>query len=130
MNHKTTPKRFVAGARCPECQQMDTTVCYYEDEVFVRECIECDFLERITDNEAEGKEPITFDHDCREGICGSCGFVINGQPHGHKARTTTCQLHMRSFNDGDVITIEPFRAGAFPVIIAGASFAVACTEAP
>ena len=57
MNHKTTPKRFVAGARCPECQQMDTTVCYYEDEVFVRECIECDFFERIMDNEAEGKEP-------------------------------------------------------------------------
>ena len=57
MSHKTTPKRFVAGARCPECQQMDTTVCYYEDEVFVRECIECDFFERITDNEAEGKEP-------------------------------------------------------------------------
>jgi succinate dehydrogenase / fumarate reductase iron-sulfur subunit len=64
----------------------------------------------------EGKEPITMDHDCREGICGTCGMVINGRPHGPKERTTTCQLHMRSFKDGDTITIEPFRAKAFPVI--------------
>jgi len=64
----------------------------------------------------KGAEPITMDHDCREGICGACGLVINGRPHGPKERTTTCQLHMRSFNDGDVITIEPFRAKAFPVI--------------
>jgi succinate dehydrogenase / fumarate reductase iron-sulfur subunit len=63
-----------------------------------------------------GEEPITMDHDCREGICGTCGLVINGRPHGPKERTTTCQLHMRSFNDGDDITIEPFRAKAFPVI--------------
>jgi succinate dehydrogenase / fumarate reductase iron-sulfur subunit len=63
-----------------------------------------------------GQEPITMDHDCREGICGTCGLVINGRPHGPKERTTTCQLHMRSFNDGDDITIEPFRAKAFPVI--------------
>jgi succinate dehydrogenase / fumarate reductase iron-sulfur subunit len=63
-----------------------------------------------------GQEPIAMDHDCREGICGTCGLVINGRPHGPKARSTTCQLHMRSFSDGDTITIEPFRAKAFPVI--------------
>ncbi|MDR1841325.1 MAG: succinate dehydrogenase/fumarate reductase iron-sulfur subunit [Holophagales bacterium] len=64
----------------------------------------------------KGVEPITMDHDCREGICGACGLVINGRPHGPRERTTTCQLHMRSFRDGDTITIEPFRAKAFPVI--------------
>jgi succinate dehydrogenase / fumarate reductase iron-sulfur subunit len=64
----------------------------------------------------KGQEPITFDHDCREGICGQCGMVINGRPHGPRERTTTCQLHMRSFKDGDDIVIEPFRAKAFPVI--------------
>jgi len=64
---------------------------------------------------ARGDEPIAFDSDCREGICGMCGLVINGQPHGPKV-TTTCQLHMRSFKDGDTITIEPFRADAFPVL--------------
>lgn len=63
-----------------------------------------------------GKEPVVFDHDCREGICGMCSMYINGQPHGPKHHTTTCQLHMRSFNDGDTIHIEPWRAGAFPVI--------------
>ncbi|MBX3279548.1 MAG: succinate dehydrogenase/fumarate reductase iron-sulfur subunit [Acidobacteria bacterium] len=63
-----------------------------------------------------GEEPIAFDHDCREGICGSCGLVINGAPHGPLRATTTCQLHMRSFKDGDVLTIEPWRASAFPVI--------------
>ena len=63
-----------------------------------------------------GKEPVVFDHDCREGICGTCSIVINGKPHGPQKLTTTCQLHMRSFKDGDQITIEPFRAGAFPVI--------------
>lgn len=61
-------------------------------------------------------EPVAFDHDCREGICGMCSMVINGRPHGPSDLTTTCQLHMRSFNDGDVIFIEPFRANAFPVI--------------
>ncbi|HXI02289.1 MAG TPA: succinate dehydrogenase/fumarate reductase iron-sulfur subunit [Candidatus Saccharimonadales bacterium] len=64
----------------------------------------------------KGEEPIAFDHDCREGICGTCGMVINGQAHGPRPLTTTCQLHMRSFKDGDVITIEPWRARAFPVI--------------
>ena len=66
--------------------------------------------------EGEGKEPIAFESDCREGICGACGCMINGQPHGHKARTTTCQLHMREFKDGDEIVIEPFRAKAFGII--------------
>jgi succinate dehydrogenase / fumarate reductase iron-sulfur subunit len=64
----------------------------------------------------EGKDPVAFDHDCREGICGMCSMVINGRPHGPKGAVTTCQLHMRSFKDGDTITIEPFRAQAFPVI--------------
>jgi len=62
------------------------------------------------------EEQIAFDHDCREGICGMCGVVINGKPHGPLPATTTCQLHMRSFKDGDTITIEPWRASAFPVI--------------
>jgi len=64
----------------------------------------------------EGNEPIAFDHDCREGICGMCSMVINGQPHGPQKGVTTCQLHMRSFNDGDSIYIEPFRAKAFPIV--------------
>ncbi len=65
---------------------------------------------------AEDKEPVAFDHDCREGICGMCSMVINGRPHGPMKGTTTCQLHMRHFNNGDTITIEPWRAKAFPVI--------------
>lgn len=62
------------------------------------------------------KTPVAFEHDCREGICGACSMVINGQPHGPMQNTTTCQLHMRSFKDGDTIYIEPFRAKAFPII--------------
>jgi succinate dehydrogenase / fumarate reductase iron-sulfur subunit len=65
---------------------------------------------------AKGEEPIAFDHDCREGICGTCSLMINGIPHGPERATTTCQLHMRKFRDGETITIEPFRARAFPVI--------------
>ena len=65
---------------------------------------------------ARGREPITFDHDCREGICGSCGLMINGQAHGPERGTATCQLHMRKFADGDHIVIEPWRATAFPII--------------
>lgn len=65
---------------------------------------------------ASGIDPIAFDHDCREGICGTCGVVINGSPHGPRRATTTCQLHMRSFRDGETITIEPWRASAFPVV--------------
>ncbi len=64
----------------------------------------------------KGDEPVAFDHDCREGICGMCSMYINGEAHGPDRGVTTCQLHMRSFKDGDTITIEPFRAAAFPVI--------------
>jgi len=64
----------------------------------------------------DGKDPIAFDHDCREGICGMCSMYINGQPHGPLQGVTTCQLHMRSFKDGDTIVVEPWRAKAFPVI--------------
>ena len=63
-----------------------------------------------------GKVPVTFEHDCREGICGSCGLFINGRPHGPKRHTTTCELHMRDFKDGETIVVEPWRAKAFPVI--------------
>ena len=62
------------------------------------------------------KSPIAFDHDCREGICGTCGLVINGRPHGPLKGVTSCQLHMRSFKDGDTLTLEPFRASSFPVV--------------
>ncbi|MCC6763754.1 MAG: succinate dehydrogenase/fumarate reductase iron-sulfur subunit [Deltaproteobacteria bacterium] len=65
---------------------------------------------------ASGEEPIAFDSDCREGICGSCGLVVDGVAHGPKAATTTCQLFMRHYRDGDVITLEPWRARAFPVV--------------
>lgn len=78
------------------------------------------FLEMldILNNELieKGDSPVEFDHDCREGICGSCSLYINGEPHGPGKRITTCQLHMRSFNDGDTIYIEPWRAKAFPII--------------
>ena len=65
--------------------------------------------------QGEGQEPVAFDHDCREGICGACSLMINGEAHGPEV-TTTCQLHMRSFNDGQTITIEPWRSDAFPVV--------------
>src|SRR5918997_4967534 len=68
--------------------------------------------ERLTN---EGKEPVTFDHDCREGICGTCSLMINGQAHGPQKGTATCQLYCRKFADGDVITIEPWRAAGFPI---------------
>ena len=64
----------------------------------------------------EGQEPVAFDHDCREGICGMCSMYINGRPHGPNDQVTTCQLHMRSFKNGDTIVVEPWRAAAFPVI--------------
>jgi succinate dehydrogenase / fumarate reductase iron-sulfur subunit len=69
--------------------------------------------EELTDR---GEEPLAFEHDCREGICGSCGFLINGMPHGPRRHTTVCQLHMRFFKDGDSLTLEPWRARAFPVV--------------
>ena len=65
---------------------------------------------------SEGTEPVAFDYDCREGICGACSLVINGIPHGPQQATTTCQLYMREFNDGDEVWIEPWRVGAFPVV--------------
>jgi succinate dehydrogenase / fumarate reductase iron-sulfur subunit len=81
---------------------------------------EMSFLEMLDvvneDLVKNGKEPIAFDHDCREGICGMCSQVINGMPHGPKEKTTVCQLHMRHFRDGQTLNIEPFRARAFPVI--------------
>lgn len=91
-------------------------------ETYVRNDVNEDmsFLEMLDElNEdllKEGKEPVAFDHDCREGICGACSLAINGMPHGPEAATTTCQLHMRKFHDGDEIYIEPFRARAFPVL--------------
>lgn len=69
--------------------------------------------ERLT---LDGKDPIAFDHDCREGICGMCGAVVNGQPHGPEGGTTLCQLHMRHFSDGDTIFVEPWKSRAFPII--------------
>jgi succinate dehydrogenase / fumarate reductase iron-sulfur subunit len=91
-------------------------------EIYTQENVSPDvsFLEMLdVVNEGlikKGEEPIAFDSDCREGICGTCGFMINGRPHGPEPCTTVCQLHMRSFNDGDVITLEPWRAQAFPVL--------------
>ncbi|MEP7196997.1 MAG: succinate dehydrogenase/fumarate reductase iron-sulfur subunit [Saprospiraceae bacterium] len=76
-----------------------------------------EMMDVLNQNLLENKQdPIAFDHDCREGICGACSMVIDGKPHGPQTGTTTCQLHMRHFKDGDVITVEPFRANAFPVI--------------
>jgi succinate dehydrogenase / fumarate reductase iron-sulfur subunit len=82
--------------------------------------VDMSFLEMLDtvnrELQKEGKEPIAFDSDCREGICGTCGAVVNGVAHGPLKATTLCQLHMRHFHDGEVITIEPFRAKAFPII--------------
>jgi succinate dehydrogenase / fumarate reductase iron-sulfur subunit len=76
-----------------------------------------EMLDVLNENlQVAGQEPVSFEHDCREGICGSCGFMIDGRPHGPMARTTVCQLHMRSFKDGDELVLEPFRATAFPII--------------
>jgi succinate dehydrogenase / fumarate reductase iron-sulfur subunit len=76
-----------------------------------------EMLDELNNNlESKSLEPIVFESDCREGICGTCGLVINGRPHGPKPKIATCQLHMRNFNDGDTIWVEPFRAKAFPVI--------------
>jgi succinate dehydrogenase / fumarate reductase, iron-sulfur subunit len=76
-----------------------------------------EMLDTVNDRlTVEGREPIAFDHDCREGICGSCGMMINGQAHGPARGTATCQLFMRKFSDGDHITVEPWRARAFPII--------------
>ncbi|MEN8191553.1 MAG: succinate dehydrogenase/fumarate reductase iron-sulfur subunit [Bacteroidota bacterium] len=77
-----------------------------------------ELLDELNNNlEKEGKTPIAFESDCREGICGTCGLVVNGHPHGNIKHTATCQLHMRNFKDGETIYIEPFKAKAFPVIM-------------
>lgn len=92
----------------------------FEDHANVEISQEASFLEMLDVlNEklvAEGREPVAFEHDCREGICGTCGFVINGLPHGPDRGTTVCQLHMRRFKTGDTLTLEPWRAKGFPVI--------------
>ncbi len=76
-----------------------------------------EMLDVVNERLAEkGEEPVAFDHDCREGICGACCLVINGVPHGPRSATTTCQLHMRTFRDGQTITVEPWRAQAFPIL--------------
>jgi succinate dehydrogenase / fumarate reductase iron-sulfur subunit len=76
-----------------------------------------EMLDELNDGlERKGFEPVAFESDCREGICGTCGLVINGEPHGPLPRIATCQLHMRNFKNGDVIYVEPFRAKAFPII--------------
>lgn len=76
-----------------------------------------EMLDELNDGlEREGKDPVAFENDCREGICGTCGLVINGQPHGPVPRVATCQLHMRNFKNGETVYIEPFRAKAFPVL--------------
>ena len=76
-----------------------------------------EMLDELNDKlEREGKNPVAFESDCREGICGTCGLVINGHPHGKLPKIATCQLHMRNFNDGETLHIEPFRAKAFPVL--------------
>lgn len=93
---------------------------YFEDIDAPDISVHASFLEMLDIvNErlqAQGKEPIAFDHDCREGICGMCSMVINGIPHGHLKGTTTCQLHLHNFKSGDTIVIEPWRAAPFPVI--------------
>jgi succinate dehydrogenase / fumarate reductase iron-sulfur subunit len=88
-----------------QAENIDTNASFLEMLDVVNENLTC-----------AGKEPIAFEHDCREGICGSCGALVAGKTHGSHDRTTLCQLHMRSFSDGDELTIEPFRADAFPVI--------------
>lgn len=102
--------------RQKNAQDKGKMVTYHIDGIDV----DMSFLEMLdvlnNDLVAKGEEPVVFDHDCREGICGSCSLQINGEPHGPDRLITTCQLHMRKFNDGDTIVIEPFRAKAFPVI--------------
>ncbi len=93
---------------------------HFEDYSANNISTDASFLEMIdVVNESlikQSKDPISFDHDCREGICGSCSMVINGNPHGSELGTATCQLHMRKFNDGQTVVVEPFRAKAFPII--------------
>ncbi len=90
---------------------------YYEANDVSPEASFLEMLDQVNESlNAEGRDPIAFDHDCREGICGACGVMINGNPHGPQSGTATCQLHMRKFKHGDSITIEPWRASSMPVI--------------
>lgn len=92
----------------------------YEEHVLQSVSPEISLLEALDQlNEqliSDGQRPVSFEHDCREGICGSCGFLVNGQAHGPRAATSVCQLYLRSFQDGDVLTLEPWRATAFPLV--------------
>jgi|TARA_B100001758_G_scaffold244027_1_gene254751 succinate dehydrogenase / fumarate reductase iron-sulfur subunit len=101
-------------------QPNNTSSGFFEKHILKEVTGDMSFLEMLDllNNQLvkDNKEPVAFDHDCREGICGTCGVVINGRPHGPLSGVTTCQLHMRSFNDGDTIVIEPFRAKSFPII--------------
>jgi len=101
-------------------QVNNTTPGFFEEHLLKKVTGDMSFLEMLDflNNQLvlDNKEPVVFDHDCREGICGTCGVVINGRPHGPLSGVTTCQLHMRSFNDGDTIIIEPWRAKSFPII--------------
>ena len=109
---KLTLKVWRQKSRSDKGQMVDYTVDEVSPDMSFLEMLDVVNEELIR----KGEEPIAFDHDCREGICGTCGMVVKGRPHGAKERTTTCQLHMRSFADGDHITIEPWRAEAFPVL--------------
>ncbi|MFM8847113.1 MAG: succinate dehydrogenase/fumarate reductase iron-sulfur subunit [Actinomycetota bacterium] len=101
-------------------QEGPTSAGHFEDYVIDEISDEASFLEMLDVlNErliSDDKLPVVFDHDCREGICGTCSLMINGQAHGPERRTATCQLHMRKFKSGDEIVIEPWRASAFPII--------------
>lgn len=101
-------------------QEGPTTAGRFEEHTIASISDEASFLEMLdVMNEqliAAGKDAVVFDHDCREGICGTCSLMINGQAHGPQKMTATCQLHMRKFKSGDVITIEPWRASAFPIV--------------
>lgn len=114
MNHLTNLKLKVWRQAGPE------TDGHFESYTVDKVSDEASFLEMLDQlNErliSEGKEAIVFDHDCREGICGTCSLMINGRAHGPQRATTTCQLHMRTFKSGDEIVIEPWRAAAFPII--------------
>jgi len=101
-------------------QKSDKDVGRFEEYSMEKVSTDSSFLEMMDQlNDKlikDNKEPVVFDHDCREGICGSCGFVINGNPHGPQKGTTVCQLHMRTFSSGETLVIEPWRAKAFPVV--------------
>jgi len=90
---------------------------YYEVQDVTEDMSFFEMLDKLNNELVlKGEEPVAFDHDCREGICGTCGLMINGRAHGPQRGVTTCQLHMRSFSDGEIIVVEPWRARAFPVV--------------